>query len=650
MRLLLLAVGVLVAGGIAAALSGRTERRAALLGAGGAVAGTLVGLFAVIPILVSGRADAVRMPWSLPGASLHCEIDPLAAWFLVPLFVLSSASAMYAVSYLRGRGHGAVRFFWPCFNALTASMAIVFVARNSVLFLIAWEIVALVSFLLVTFDDGREDVRAAGRLYLLAAHVGTAFLLAMFALLSARSGSLEFESFLAPGRGGAGHAVFALAIVGFGSKAGWFPFHVWLPEAHPVAPSPVSAVMSGTMVSLGIYGVLRVLSFLGADPDARWGWTLLAVGILSAVLGALGAVAQTDLKRVLAYSTVENTGIMALGLGLGVLAYANHAPVAGRLAYAAVILHVLNHALFKGLLFLGAGAVLHASGTTELDRLGGLWRRMPRTGAAFLMGSMSASSLPPTAGFASEFLLALAALLALSSPAAAPGGIVVLVALSAAGGLALAAATRGFGMAFLGHPRKAQEHAARDPGPLMRFPMQILAVAGLLLGAIELACINGWVSRMGAAIPGDGALPVPIAAPVGTAIVLAAFLAVWVVRRAAGRRPAASVETWACGYAPTNARMQYTAASYSQPILSLAGRAIGVHRRLASPSGTFPAGASLETIVADPVLEVYAGAVRAAGRGLRELRWLQRGRVQVYVLYIAVTLLAAIAWVATALP
>ncbi len=289
-------------------------------------------------------------------------------------------------------------------------MTLVLVARNAVLFLSAWELMAVSSFFLVTFEHERESVRSAGWIYLVATHLGTGFLLAFFILMGRETGSMNFDVWAAQGIHTQGLAgiLFLMAVVGFGTKAGFMPFHVWLPEAHPAAPSHVSALMSGVMIKTGIYGLLRAFTFLGAPP-LWWGWLFIGIGLSSGVLGVLFALAQHDLKRLLAYHSVENIGIIALGIGVGLLGQNTGSPALVALGFGGALLHVLNHALFKGLLFLGAGAVAHSAGTREIDRLGGLLKQMPWTAATFLIGAAAISGLPPLNGFVSEFLIFLGA-------------------------------------------------------------------------------------------------------------------------------------------------------------------------------------------------------------------------------------------------
>ena len=436
-------------------------------------------------VLVSGQSQSLRLAWPLPLGSANMEIDPLSAVFAAAIALVTMLAAVYGSEYLQthaGRKNLGVSWFF--FNLLTASMLLVVVARNGVLFLMSWELMSLASFFLVTLEDEKESVRRAGWIYLVAMHLGTAFLLALFLLLGKNAGSLDFERLSAAAAPSG--VLFLLAVIGFGTKAGFIPMHVWLPEAHPAAPSHVSAVMSGVMIKTGIYGLLRMLTLLG-PPPAWWGWTLVAIGVVSGVLGVLYALSQHDLKRLLAYHSVENIGIIALGLGVGVLGISYGNPAMAALGFTGGLLHVVNHAVFKSLLFLGAGSVLHATGTGELDRLGGLLKRMPVTGATFLIGAAAISGLPPLNGFVSEFLIYLGAVAGLGGQAgAAPAwplmSVLVVGGLALIGGLAAACFTKAFGIVFLGEPRSDEAAHAHEAGAAMRWPMVVLAGLCVLIG------------------------------------------------------------------------------------------------------------------------------------------------------------------------
>lgn len=656
MSFLLVAVGLLLISGTGALLCGRSARLAAACGCGGVVAGSAVGFAAALRVLLAATPPpSLRLDWAVPGGAFSIALDPLSSFFLLPTFALSALAAVYGGEYpmahAGGRRSGSSWFF---FNLLVASMVLVIVARNAVLFLMAWEIMSLASFFLVTFEDERPANREAGWTYLVAAHLGTACLVALFLLLGRSAGSLDFESF-AVGSAGAG-LLFLLALAGFGTKAGLVPLHVWLPEAHPAAPSHVSAVMSGVMLKVGLYGLLRTLSFLG-PPAGWWGVTLVAIGLISGLLGALFALAQRDLKRLLAYSSVENVGIVAIGLGVGLVGTTAGSPPVAALGFCGALVHVVNHAAFKGLLFLGAGAVAHATGTRNVEQLGGLLRRMPRTAATFLVGAAAISALPPLNGFVGELLIYLAAFHGASTleAAAAIPLLCAVAGLALIGGLAVACFTRAFGIVFCGEPRSAHVAGARDPGLAMQLPMLVLASACLLMALLSPA----WVPRLGPVLgvfagPSPGALAEqltaasrPLLSVVIASVVLVAFVLLLGLLRASrgSARAAPRTLTWDCGYAEPTPRMQYTASSFAEPLISLFAPLLRARRALSAPRGIFPAEASLETSAPDVVRELLLAPLFAAlQRGLWWFRGLQQGRVQVYVLYIVVTLLALLIW------
>ncbi|MGE5293249.1 MAG: proton-conducting transporter membrane subunit, partial [Solirubrobacterales bacterium] len=453
MELFISGCTLLLFSGVLAVLLGRSMA-APWVAALGVWAGCGMALMPVIETLVGGSPEPLRVAWSMPGGSLILGLDGLSAFFCLPILVISPLAALYGCEYLahEKKSLGSVLFF--C-NVLIASMLLLVAARNGLLFLIIWEIMALSSFFLVVFDDEHAHVRDAGWTYLIATHIGTAALLAFFALLGRYAGSLDFETMAAAKLAPAMATVlFALAVIGFGSKAGFIPMHVWLPEAHPAAPSHVSALMSGVMIKTGIYGVLRTVTLLGT-PHGSWGWTLVVIGLTSGLIGVVLALAQNDIKRLLAYCSVENIGVITLGLGIGVLGLAWHQNGLVVLGFGGGILHVLNHAVFKSLLFFGAGSIVHATGTRDMNLLGGLLKSMRWTGVAFLVACAAISGLPPFNGFVSEFLIYVAGFSAVRSGATETIVLASLVTggLALIGGLAAACFTKAFGVIFLGEPR-----------------------------------------------------------------------------------------------------------------------------------------------------------------------------------------------------
>ncbi|MEN6559111.1 MAG: proton-conducting transporter membrane subunit, partial [Thermoguttaceae bacterium] len=652
-------------GGLAALLVGRNPKWACWTGMAGALAGGAAALASSLDVLITGRTQSLRWAWSVPYGSAHFELDALSAVFAATIATVTMLASVYGSQYLRdGDDRKNLGPSWLFYNLLTASMLLVVVARNGVLFLVSWELMSLFSFFLVTQDGEREDLRRAGWIYLVAMHLGTAFLLALFVLLGREAGSLDFDRFstsaATPG------LFFVLALIGFGTKAGLAPMHVWLPEAHPAAPSHVSAVMSGVMIKTGVYGLLRVLSLIG-PPEPWWAWTLVGVGVASGVLGVLYALAQHDLKRLLAYHSVENIGIITMGLGVGLLGICRGNSAMAALGLTGCLLHVVNHAVFKSLLFLGAGSVLHATGTGELDRLGGLWRRMPTTGASFLIGAAAISGLPPLNGFVSEFLIYLSATSGLHGSSSVLLGVTIIGGLALIGGLAAACFAKAFGIAFLGEPRSREAADARESGAAMRWPMAVLAA---LCFVIALAApIWPTALRPAVATVASGARaennpknlpPAPsfeseseVAATrslVGVLLGCCTLIGLVVIAASGrklllrGRRVESGV-TWDCGYVAPTPRMQYTASSFARPLVLLFRGLLQPRDEIHPPQGLFPRHASLHTHAPDWFRRrVYEPLFWGVGWAASKLRWLQEGHLQLYVLYIALTMLVLLIW------
>jgi hydrogenase-4 component B len=457
--------------------------------------------------------------------------------------------------------------------------------------------------------------------------------------------------------GNSGVIIFVLAMVGFGTKAGFLPLHVWLPEAHPSAPSHVSAVMSGVMIKTGIYGILRICIMLGA-PQAIWGWSLICVGAATGVVGVLFALAQQNLKSLLAYSSVENIGIIAIGLGLGFLCLSTGHPVIGVLGIAGGLLHVLNHAVFKSLLFLGAGSVLHAIHTLDIEKMGGLMKRMPITGTTFLLASAAICALPPLNGFVSEFLIYLGSFTSLygsRGTSSVLAGIIVISALALIGGLALACFSKAVGIVFLGEPRTREAAEAKESGISMGIPMMILSALCVFLGigsplvirfirpAIEV--VTGDPSMTESAL-NSAIVPLYMVSMIGIGIVCITAVLMLVRRCMLRKRNVSESCTWDCGYTAPTPRMQYTASSFADPITNMYRVVLQPKKHLHSPEGIFPASASIETRTDDIFVRyIYAPVFAAITWTASNLHWLQRGYNQLYILYIVLTLLALLIWV-----
>ncbi len=652
MTLLALALAAFLVGGCGALLAATRPRFATCLGATGAVLGSAMGLIPAVRVLLGARVPALDLAWSVPGGAIRIGIDPLSAFFLVPIFVVGAVTAIYGAAYLRAEeDHKLVGAAWLWFDLLLASMTLVATSRNGLLFLVAWEAMALTSFFLIVFHHERDGVPRAGWIYLVATHLGTAFLLALFAWLAQDAGSLDFALWRRPETGVVW--LFALALVGFGSKAGLFPFHVWLPEAHPVAPSHVSALLSGVMIKLGIYGLLRMALVLGPPPTSA-AIVLFGLAVVSGVFGVLLALGQHDLKRLLAYHSVENIGIIALGLALAWLAVAEQRAVPAALALAGGLLHVWNHALFKSLLFLGAGGVGNAAGTQDLEQLGGLLRRMPWTGGSFLVGAAAICALPPLNGFVSEFLLYAAGFTGLmqSRGASAATFGFAIAALALIGGLAAACFVKAAGIAFLGEPRSEAAGRATEVAPVMRAAMLALVIGCLVLG------VAGPVGVAAALQPAQQLLPAALG-PAGALLTIRPVL--WAIggcglafalgatillglRRHLLPQSDELVETWGCGYPRLTPRMQYTASSFAEPLTSLFALVLRPRVTGTQPKGVFPGAASLSTHATDTAERGFERAFAAIAWFAQRLRPIQAGSTQLYVVYGVLAALGLVVW------
>jgi hydrogenase-4 component B len=655
LSLILVAVAILCVSALVVALLGPFDRAALSTGTAGALAGCGIGLCASLVSLVRGAESARRIPWVSPVGELHVGLDALSAFFLACVFTISALAAIYGAGYLQGfmgrrRLAPAIAFF----NVLVAAMAAIVIARDGLLFLGAWEVMSVSSFFLVTYESDREEVRRAGMTYLIASQLGVVFLFLLFGLLSRHGGSLAFDAIAAAGppRPALAGACFLVALLGFGTKAGMWPLHTWLPDAHPAAPSHVSALMSGVMIKMGIYGLLRTTMLLGR-PEAWWGGVLLAVGAISGVTGVLHALSQHDLKRLLAYHSVENIGIITLGIGVGLLGQSGGHPQVAFLGYGGALLHVLNHGLFKGLLFQGAGSVLHATGTRDIESLGGLYRRMPVTASTFLVGAVAISGLPPLNGFVSEWLIYVGAFRASDGlpPASAAWALTVIPTLALIGGLAAACFVKAFGIVFTGEPRTELVARAHEATPAMQVSMMLGAALCILIGFWPAAALQlverpaSVLAGYGSGAPGDvvGALGSISRAAIALLLLvgLLTILRAGLLRAAEVRRDA----TWGCAYGAPSPRMQYSAASFAEPLLSPFAGLLHRTARVESPRGYFPTSAHYEEHLGDLAGERFLMPLsRRLLSTLSKLRVVQQGRVQTYLGYVFLTVVALLLW------
>lgn len=639
---LLLAAGTGMSVGMFSALKlPRVWLVTTMTGAGAALA-------AAICALSTGTVWEWRPEFVIGGESLHLRMDGMSAFFLTLLSVLGGVGTLYSREYWTDKAHPASapsgRLWW---NLFLTSMGFVLVCANGLHFLIAWELFTISAYFLITRERQRREVRAAGWLYFAASHVAMLCLFAFFAGMAGKVGSWELGAMrerteLAP--------LFWFALIGFGLKAGMFPLHIWLPSAHANAPSHVSAILSGVTIKMGIYGLFRFTGWLPV-PDGA-GWVVAVLGVVSAVLGVAFALGQHDLKRLLAYHSVENIGIILIGLGFAMIASTHGNAAWGQLALAGALLHVWNHGLFKALLFLGAGSVLHATGTREMSRLGGLWRAMPWTAGLFALGATAIAGLPPLNGFVSEWLVYLGLFDAVSAHGpAAFAAILSVIALAMTGALALACFVKVCGVVFLGLPRSEAATHVHECGWRMRAPMLTLASACVAIGLLPIAfwpavavASNAWQPAWSGNI-----LPAPLITlgafhlAIASLVVLAAVI-LW---RRVKRNGFSRAVTWDCGYAAPTARMQYTAGSFAGIITGWFDWILRPHMHANLPKENFPAHATFEEHTPETVLEhVIEPTGSVVMRISTAVRRLQHGRVQAYILYLLIGLLALAALIA----
>jgi hydrogenase-4 component B len=623
------------------------ERLACLL----TLVGTLCCAIAVLASLNQGVEQRLDLNWALPGGELALRLDPLTSVFLLPLFLVVACGSVYGLRYWPQSEHpGNGRKLRLFYGVISGAMILLLCARNSILFLMAWELMALAGFFLITTEDHLEHVRRAGFIYLIATHTGTLALFAMFALVAETSGSLMFPAAGTLPLVGSG-AIFLLGLAGFGMKAGLMPLHIWLPGAHAAAPSHASALLSGVMIKTGIYGLVRLTSMFSEIPW-WWGWTILLLGMVSGIMGVALALAQHDIKRLLAYHSVENIGIIALGLGLALLGRTYHLPELVALGLAGCLLHVVNHGLFKSLLFMTAGSVIHSVGSREIDHYGGLLKRAPWTGALFLGGAVAISGLPPFNGFISEWLIYLAAFQPLQQTSSVLGlAVLAAPALALIGGLALACFVKVFGIAFLGQPRSQAAAKAHEAPPSMIGSMLLLLLACAGIGLLPMTLV-GWLRAAVACWTGTEITHVAVGhfadllwVGLGGWLLLAmlAVLGLWLYFRS--RRAPREIGTWGCGFQFPSPRIQYSASSFADSIVRLFDFGLRSERHGGRVIGFFPAKADFSSHTPDAVLDrLLTPLFLALGQLFRWVRALvQNGVLASYLLYVALTVVTLLA-------
>lgn len=577
-------------------------------------------------------------------------IDAVSAFFLVPVFIISGICAVYSFQYLhdekRAIGVAANYFFYAI---LIISMALVVCAGNLVTFALAWELMSISSFFLVIYNVHHRATMQAGYLYFIFSHAGALFIFAGFGFFFAYTGNFSFAG-LAALPESIKMIAFLLILIGFGSKAGVLPLHIWLPHAHPAAPSHVSAVMSGVMIKMGIYGIVRFYILL-APSSALIGQIIIILGIITGLLGIVYAIGKHDMKRMLAYSSVENIGIILLGLGIGMLGTATNNKTMAAFGFAGGLLHVFNHSIFKSLLFMGAGAVLHQAKTSDMNLLGGLMKKMPITGRTFLVGSLSISGLPPFNGFISEFLIYYGAIHGLSlSGASFVLSLLAIFSLAVIGALAVAAFSKAVGVGFLGEPRTEKAANASEVGNLMTVPMCLLAAACFVIGIwpgyfVQAAFKASRAIPLLANFNSHQFLPIVINIARTAALFLLLFALVSLLRSLFYRgKEVTSSKTWGCGFTQPTVKMQYTSTSYGDTIVSFFQPFVRVKKQYWEIGTIFPETTTYSSYVED-VSEIGLNRllVRPVLFVLRKLRWIQHGHIQLYIAYIVLTIVIMLA-------
>lgn len=648
-------------------LFARTHRFANIIANLFSMAASLCGVAFSLSFFAGTTKQITLLSWadSVPYLAFSLNADSLSAFFIFCLTLLAFCVSLYSLGYLQHYyGSRPVGLFNLLYNLFLLSMALLFTSRNIISFLVFWELMSLFSYALVVFEAEHPENSRAGLLYLIMTHLGTAFLVVAFMLIYQYTGSLEI--------GPAGSAippfwqnvVFVLLLVGFGIKAGVIPLHIWLPYAHPAAPSNVSALMSGIMIKTAVYGLIRfVLIVLGASAP-WWGTVVLLAGAVSAVLGVAYALMEHNFKRLLAYHSIENIGIILIGLGISLYAAANHHPAAAGLALLASLFHLLNHTLFKGALFLGAGSLHYATHTKDIEELGGLMKKMPYTGFLFILASLSISAIPPFNGFVSEWLTyqSLFLNLTLAGSGLKLLSMLAVAALALAGALAAACFVKLIGISFLGLPRSEHAKEAMEVPYSMLAGMGILTFFCLIFGifprlvTVPLDRVNGDLLAVSVlpALQGDsfflyyplefnGSLISPASLLLFGLVLFAAVVAV--VKLLGGKTGEKTYGTWDCGFGTLNSHMQYSATGFSKPIRIVFRGLYRPTRELQCEPGPSPYyHQSMRYVVStQPIFEkyFYHPVTRSFTCWARKVRLaVQTGSVHTYLVYIFVALVA----------
>ncbi len=663
--LFLITMGLPLLGGLFSFACQKKPKLSIIMGFTCSNIAALSGLALGIMVLLTGTPAHFMLPWSLLSVGLGFTIGPLAAFFITVISVICLSVSVFSYGYVTEYiGKHNIGFLGLLYNLFIFSMIALVASDNALMFVFFWELMSLSSYFLVVYDHCNLSVRKAGFIYLVMTHIGTLFIIAAFMLLYKEAGSFSFLQYAEAGRVlplRLKTIIFLLVTLGFGTKAGIVPLHIWLPRAHPAAPSNVSAIMSGVMIKTAIYGFVKVVIEILGGGSVWWGVLILVIGSISALLGVMYALMEHDIKRLLAYHSVENIGIILIGLGASLVFIGNGDNKMAMVGLTAALFHVFNHAIFKGLLFLGAGSIHFATGTRDIEKLGGLLKRMPWTGFFFLIGSISISAIPPFNGFVSEWLT-FQSLLMLGSGSLSPAlnimGPLCGAALALTGALAATCFVKAFGIQFLALPRSANAENAREVPVSMRLGMGLLAllcfvfgvgpiliisllspVTDSLLGVETLPLMGGyhWINVLPVLEPQTGISPLSL-----LVVLAAATLLIFLVFRVIGKGGSVRVdETWNCGM-NLSSKMEYSATSFAKPIRIIFRKIFQPRREIQKEYSQEPYFTSAIKYKASikPVFEdtIYSPVTRTLIKVSDKIRVLQSGSIHLYLAYIFVTL------------
>ena len=617
-------------------------------------------VFVLIPalnVLFKGVSLSKSIYLPEPLGKINFIIDALSAFFILVISVMSFVGTLYAIGYIKPylNKNKLISSHFFFLSLLISSMLLVVTVQNALFFLIVWELMSLSSFFLVIFEDEKKEVLSAGINYLITMHISILFIIIGFILLTLKSGNFDFASFkeVFELNNSLANMIFIILFVGFAIKAGFVPFHTWLPKAHPAAPSHVSGIMSGVMIKTGIYGILRILSLMSI-PSLEISYFVLIISVISALFGVLYAIAQHDLKKLLAYHSVENIGIIGIGIGIGMLGLVYHNDLIALLGFSGGILHILNHSIFKELLFFGAGAVYNKTHIKNIEKLGGLIKTMPYTAALFLIGSVAITGLPPLNGFISEFLIYLGMLhnFEIKTPFILIISTLAIASLALVGTMALLCFTKAFSIVFLGKPRSQEAESVKEEIPkIMLLPMGLLALFTFLIGLFPQYALNLVKNPAMALLKTsqfsyEAVMPLNLFKTISFASIgfIILFFIIYGLRTLLlSDKNSYNCKTWGCGYQAGNNRMQYTASSYASPFLSFLSPFCVKSFDIKKPKELFPKEAHFELHIQD-IFEYYLinPVLNANKKILEQFYWIQSGKTQQYILYGLIFLIIAL--------